>query len=143
MMKSALASWVQVDSGASGGRVTVVICSRWFSPDVGLFANLLDEILRHAGGEAGAAHEHDDLGGVTGVENGGLSGGVAAADDEDAMAGYGDAVKARCPVDNAAAEEAIVTFEFEPMPGDTRGQQDDTSADAVAAVKGDAVAVFE
>jgi hypothetical protein len=40
----------------------------------------IDQVARHAGGEARAAHENEDLGRELRQEYGGLSGGIAAAD---------------------------------------------------------------
>jgi hypothetical protein len=79
MMKSAFASRVLVDWGPPGGREEVVamdgcdLCVG-LDADVGLVMDLLDEVLRHGLCQSGTADEHDDLGCVAGIEDGGLAG---------------------------------------------------------------------
>ena len=51
--------------------------------DVGIFFDPMDQVARHGVGEIGAAHQHVHALGVLREENGGLSGGVAAADYDD------------------------------------------------------------
>ena len=61
------------------------LCVR-FDADVGLVADLLDQVLRHALCKSGAAYEHDHFGSIAGIEDRGLSSRVATPDDEDAPA---------------------------------------------------------
>jgi hypothetical protein len=65
-----------------------------FDADIDFVANLLDKVLGHALPESGSSDQHDHLGRIAGIENGSLSGGVAASDDENTLARNGDAVKA-------------------------------------------------
>jgi hypothetical protein len=113
-----------------------------FDADVLLAGDLVDEVLRHAEVQPCAADEDDDFRSVTGEEDGGLAGGVAAADEEDAFAG--DAVRlvtAGAVEDAAALELGHAGDVFQAMPVDAGGQQDGTGCDEVAAVELDAVAV--
>jgi len=111
--------------------------------DVGLVVDLLDEVLRHGLGETGSSNDHDDFRGVAGVEDGGLAGGVTSPDDEDATAGDGDSVEAGGTVEDTSAEEFVVSGEFEAMPGDSGGEEEDGGGEAISSVEGDAVASVE
>src|SRR5256886_15857198 len=71
--------------------------------DVADAGDALDQILRHARGEAGAAHQHPDFRGVAGEKHGGLSPGVAAAPGHYLLAGANLRLDWRGPVPDAAA----------------------------------------
>ena len=57
------------------------------SNDDAVALELVDEVVRHRLAEVGAAVEEGDERAATGEPDGGLAGGVAAADDGDARAG--------------------------------------------------------
>src|ERR1700679_520826 len=108
--------------------------------DVGLVVDLLDQVLRHALCKSGTAYKYDHFGSIAGVEDGGLSGGVTTPNDENTFPRDVNTVQARGSIKDAAAEEFIMAFKLEAMPGNASGQQEDSGADAVAAVEDDAVA---
>jgi hypothetical protein len=109
--------------------------------DVLLLRDLPDQVLRHRQLEILAAHQHDDLRRVVGEEDGGLAGGVSAADDEDLLADDVDGLIARGAVEHTAALELIHAFGVKSAPVHAGGQHDDAGGDAVAAVELHAVLV--
>jgi hypothetical protein len=111
--------------------------------NVGFILDMLDEVLRHALLESGSPHEHNHFGSIACMENGSLSSGVAAPDDENALTRHGYAVKARRAINESAAEQSIVTFKLTATPGSARGEWKNVCADAVSAVQDDAMIEVE
>src|SRR5467141_595736 len=70
--------------------------------DVADAGDALDQILRHARGEPGAAHQHPDFRGVAGEKHGGLSRGVAAAHEHHFLARAHLRLDRRRPVPDTA-----------------------------------------
>ncbi len=54
--------------------------------NIGCARNLIDQIFRHGGRKPVSAHQHGYLGGIFGEVEGGLAGGVGAADDINLLA---------------------------------------------------------
>ena len=69
--------------------------------------DLVDQIVRHPGGQGRAADEQGDVGGVLGQVEGGLACGVGPADDEYVLAGDGWRHHACRAVEDAGADQAI------------------------------------
>jgi len=75
--------------------------------DVGRGIDPVDQVARHAGRQAGAAHQHVDLGRVLGEEDGRLAGGVAAAHQGHLGAAAHARLQRGRPVPDAAAFELV------------------------------------
>ncbi len=110
--------------------------------DVGFVGDLVDEVLRHAVFDAGTADEQDDLCRVAGEEKGSLAGRVAAADEEDSLAGDAVGLVAAGAVEDATALQLLHAGELHAVPVDAGGEQDGAGVEEVAAVELDAVALF-
>ena len=75
--------------------------------DVGRAGDLVDEVLRHAGLQALAAHEHGHLAGEAGEEHRSLAGGVGAANHEDRLAAIVGGLGQRRAVVDAGAGQPL------------------------------------
>ena len=96
---------------------------------------LVDEILRHAGGEFLAAHEDCDAARIAGKEHRGLSRRVAAADDKHVLAARAERLGAGRAVIDAAPEQSLDSGNRKSAPRYAVGQNDRLGFDAVAAIQ--------
>ena len=76
------------------------------------------------------------MGGVTGEVHGGLSAGVASADDHHVGALQGAGLGGRCAVEHPAADERFERRDAEAAIGDTTGEDHRVGRDNAAVVHG-------
>ena len=95
----------------------------------------VDQIARHALGEARAPHQHAHLRNVGGQKDGALPGGIAAADDNDLLAGAQARLDRRRPVPDAPAFEARDIGDRRAAIAGAAGHDDRSRLDAVAAFR--------
>jgi len=86
--------------------------------------DLVDQVLRHPGGQ-GIATDHDrhPLGVPRQVDRG-LAGRVGATGKEDVLTGEGGAFGRGRPIEHAGAEQGVHAGSAEPAVGHARGDQD-------------------
>jgi hypothetical protein len=75
--------------------------------DVGCGGDLVDQVLRHPGGQGVAADHDRDLLGVPCQVDRGLACGVGPAGDEDVLAGEGGVFGCGRPVEDTGAEQGV------------------------------------
>src|SRR2546430_13516954 len=99
--------------------------------------DLIDEVLRHALAEGGAADDQRDVPGILGEEEGRLTGGVTAADDEYFLIAARDRLGERGAVVDARAGERRRAGDVERPVGDAGGDEQRPRRDLGAVGKGE------
>ena len=92
----------------------------------------LDQVVRHAGLQRLAAHDHRHAARVAGEVERRLAGGVPAADDVDLLAGQRGGLRGRAAVEHARADELLERLDAEAAVGRAGGEDHDAGADEPA-----------
>ena len=110
------------------------------SNDDAVALELVDEVVRHRLAEVGAAVEEGDERAAAGEPDGGLAGGVAAADDGDARAGAELGLGRPGGVEDRQSLELGQAVDREPPVLSARREQDGARGDLLVVLEADEMA---